>query len=58
MPTYRSLVLPLLLSFAVAVPAAQAQTETALVKSGRIRLVTYDQLIARSGGPQGTRPVP
>jgi len=29
-----------------------------LVKSGRIRLVTYDQLIARAGGPQGARPVP
>jgi predicted glycoside hydrolase/deacetylase ChbG (UPF0249 family) len=29
-----------------------------LVRSGTIRLVTYDQLIARAGGPQGTRPVP
>jgi hypothetical protein len=29
-----------------------------LVRSGRIRLVTYDQLIARAGSPQGTRPIP
>jgi chitin disaccharide deacetylase len=29
-----------------------------LVRSGRIRLVTYDQLISRSGSPQGTRPIP
>jgi hypothetical protein len=29
-----------------------------LVKSNRVKLVTYDQVIARAGGPQGTRPVP
>jgi predicted glycoside hydrolase/deacetylase ChbG (UPF0249 family) len=29
-----------------------------LVRSGAIRLENYEQLIARAGGPQGTRPVP
>jgi predicted glycoside hydrolase/deacetylase ChbG (UPF0249 family) len=30
----------------------------ALVKSGRVKLVTYDELIARAGGPKGNRPLP
>ena len=30
----------------------------ALVKSGRVKLVTYEQLIARAGGPAGNRPLP
>jgi predicted glycoside hydrolase/deacetylase ChbG (UPF0249 family) len=29
-----------------------------LVKSNRFKFLTYEQLIARAGGPQGTRPVP
>lgn len=30
----------------------------ALVKPGRVKLVTYDQVIARAGGPRGNRPLP
>jgi hypothetical protein len=30
----------------------------ALVKSNKVKLVTYEQVIARAGGGTGTRPVP
>lgn len=29
-----------------------------LVKSNTVKLVTYDQVVARAGGGTGTRPVP